>query len=162
MGDIAPAQCRAARALLGWSQRELARTSGVSRRTIIYFEADLRPLVPRIRRCLADTLDAAGIVFAPDGSVTARRGGEPVSPRAVAGNIESGHATATGDLMEKARRFHMRAEEYRAVSEAMRTPSARQSYALLAASYERLAKHYETRAAGSPRNVQAEQEKETG
>ncbi len=33
-----PAQCRAARGLLAWSQDELARQSGVSLRTIISFE----------------------------------------------------------------------------------------------------------------------------
>lgn len=41
-----PDQCRAARALLGWSQKELARLTGVSAATIRNFENGQRALMP--------------------------------------------------------------------------------------------------------------------
>jgi DNA-binding XRE family transcriptional regulator len=39
---LTPAQCRAARGLLGWNQGDLAREAGVSRETIIGFESGKR------------------------------------------------------------------------------------------------------------------------
>ena len=39
---MTPAHCRAARALLGWSQNDLASKAGVSRSTVADFERDLR------------------------------------------------------------------------------------------------------------------------
>lgn len=39
---MTPAHCKAARALLGWSQSDLASKAGVSRGTIADFERDLR------------------------------------------------------------------------------------------------------------------------
>ncbi len=58
-----PAQCRAARALLYWTQLELARRSRVSRKTIIDFEMGQR--VPKLRTLLgiARTLESAGVEF---------------------------------------------------------------------------------------------------
>lgn len=50
--------------------------------------------------------------------------------------------------LEKARQWRMRAEEYWTVSEAMQTPLAREIYAHLARSYERLADQFEARAQG--------------
>ncbi len=43
--DIMPAQARAARALIGWSQDELAAFSNIPKRTIVRFEASVG--VPR-------------------------------------------------------------------------------------------------------------------
>jgi predicted transcriptional regulator len=62
-----PAQLRAARGLLGWSQADLAKASGVSLRTIKAMElaADLDPLPGRpvtIERVLA-ALSEAGVSF---------------------------------------------------------------------------------------------------
>ncbi len=56
------------------------------------------------------------------------------------------HVDAAAVLLDKARRWRMRAEEYRTVSEALRTPIARETYAHLAHSYERLADQFEARA----------------
>ena len=38
-GEMTPAQCKAARALLGWSQQDLADKAGLHKRTIAGFEA---------------------------------------------------------------------------------------------------------------------------
>jgi transcriptional regulator with XRE-family HTH domain len=60
---ISPAQCRAARALLDWSQVELANRAGVGVVTIRQLEADLhaprRATLGVVRRALED----AGVEF---------------------------------------------------------------------------------------------------
>ena len=63
MESISVEQCRGARAMLGWSQGELARAASVSKTTVVDFERGLR--VPHrnnlaaIRRAFED----AGIKF---------------------------------------------------------------------------------------------------
>lgn len=66
---ISPAQCRAARALIGLSQAKLAELSGASKRTIAGFELDSTTLQPPTLRKLETTFDRAGIRFLrePDG-----------------------------------------------------------------------------------------------
>ena len=44
--DVAPAQIRAARALLGWNQQELARRANVAASTVADFERGKRLPVP--------------------------------------------------------------------------------------------------------------------
>ncbi len=58
-----PAQCRAARALLNWTQAVLAERAGVARKTIADFELATRTLHIRTRRDITATLEAAGIEF---------------------------------------------------------------------------------------------------
>jgi transcriptional regulator with XRE-family HTH domain len=58
-----PAQCRAARALLSWTQAELAERSGVARKTIADFELAQRTLHFRTRRDITEALETAGIEF---------------------------------------------------------------------------------------------------
>ncbi len=55
-------------------------------------------------------------------------------------------------LPDQARRWQMRADEYHAVSEAMRTPSAKESYAHLSRTYERLAGRAERRSPAPARD----------
>lgn len=57
------AQCRAARALLGWTQRDLAEHAGVARKTVTDFEAGLRRLRLRTRTDITRTLELAGVEF---------------------------------------------------------------------------------------------------
>jgi transcriptional regulator with XRE-family HTH domain len=57
------AQCRAARALLGWTQQDLAEHAGVARKTVADFEAGLRRLQVRTRADITRTLEIAGIEF---------------------------------------------------------------------------------------------------
>lgn len=60
---ISPAQLRAARGLLGWTQKDLASRAGVSDRTIRLFELEMR--VPYIQTVAAieGCLSEAGVRF---------------------------------------------------------------------------------------------------
>ena len=60
---MTPEQCRAARALLGWSRQSLAEAAKVAERTLVDFERGARQ--PR-ERTIADirrTLEEAGVAF---------------------------------------------------------------------------------------------------
>src|SRR5258706_3731310 len=61
--SLTPAQCRAARALLAWTQRRLEAESGVAKKTIADFERGARNPFPRTLDDLIETLTAAGIEF---------------------------------------------------------------------------------------------------
>jgi predicted nucleotidyltransferase/DNA-binding XRE family transcriptional regulator len=61
--------CRAGRALLGFSQAQLARQAGVSRLTIAYFERGTRRPIPANLAAIRLALEAAGIAFVPGGAV---------------------------------------------------------------------------------------------
>ncbi|HEX9464686.1 MAG TPA: helix-turn-helix domain-containing protein [Alphaproteobacteria bacterium] len=57
------AQCRAARALLRWTQAKLALEAGVARKTIADFESGRAKLHGRTRRDITATLEEAGVEF---------------------------------------------------------------------------------------------------
>ena len=61
--SLTPAQCRAARALLGWSQQDLERTSRVAKKTIADFERGARSPFPRTLDDLVEALEKAGVEF---------------------------------------------------------------------------------------------------
>lgn len=63
---MTPAQCRAARALIGLSQDDLAKAAGVAKRTIASFEAEGRQPYSRTIEALCAALEAAGVVFLPE------------------------------------------------------------------------------------------------
>ena len=67
---ITPAQIRAARALLGWSPDELAEPSGVSKPTIVRFEAAEERVAEGgyagTRDKLVTALKGAGVLFSAD------------------------------------------------------------------------------------------------
>ena len=63
---ISPAQCRAARALLAWSQDDLAGASKVSKPTIANFEAGNSQPYARTLEDLSRALEAAGVQFIPE------------------------------------------------------------------------------------------------
>lgn len=65
--SISPAQCRAARSLLGWSQDQLSTSSKVAKATIANFEAGKRSPYDRTLLDIQETLEAAGIVFVATG-----------------------------------------------------------------------------------------------
>ena len=60
---ISPAQCKAGRDLLGWTQQDLKEHSGVSTNTIATFEKGSRSLTVRTMEKLVDTFYRHGIRF---------------------------------------------------------------------------------------------------
>ena len=64
--SLSPAQCRAARALIGWSQDKLATESKVAKATIANFEANRRAPYDRTLVDLRATLETAGVEFIPE------------------------------------------------------------------------------------------------
>jgi transcriptional regulator with XRE-family HTH domain len=63
MITLTPAQCRAARGLLAWTQQQLADAAQVGVVTVLQFElGKTRPIRATIAAILA-ALEAAGIVF---------------------------------------------------------------------------------------------------
>lgn len=64
---LLPEQCRAARALLDWSQERLARLADVSRSTIRGFEGGHHDLHATTEAQIVKAFEAAGISLLPDG-----------------------------------------------------------------------------------------------
>ena len=60
---MTPPQCRAARALLDWTQSDLVEHSGVTQKTITDFERGLTRPYQRTLTALIATFEAAGIEF---------------------------------------------------------------------------------------------------
>lgn len=60
---VSAAQCRAARALLGWSQDDLEAASKVAKKTIADFERGARTPYARTIADLQRALEAAGVQF---------------------------------------------------------------------------------------------------
>jgi transcriptional regulator with XRE-family HTH domain len=58
-----PAQCRAARALLDWTQKDLADASKVGTKTIADYERGASTPFERTVRDLREAFEAAGIEF---------------------------------------------------------------------------------------------------
>jgi len=63
---LSPGQCRAARALLDWSQGDLEAASKVARKTIADFEGGGRTPYARTVGALQVALETAGIEFIPE------------------------------------------------------------------------------------------------
>lgn len=79
------AQCRAARALISWSQDQLVDASKVTKSTIANFEAGKREPYPRTLADLRSALEAAGVEFLDDGQAAAA-GGAGVRLKSAAGS----------------------------------------------------------------------------
>jgi transcriptional regulator with XRE-family HTH domain len=60
---LSQAQCRAARALLDWSQAVLAEKAEVAKQTLADFERGARQPYPRTLADIRSTLEAAGVEF---------------------------------------------------------------------------------------------------
>nr|WP_020175354.1 helix-turn-helix transcriptional regulator [Methyloferula stellata] len=61
--SITPEQCRAGRALLGWSQDDLVEASKVTKSTIANFESGKREPYERTLTDLRRALEEAGVIF---------------------------------------------------------------------------------------------------
>jgi transcriptional regulator with XRE-family HTH domain len=60
---LSPAQCRAARALLNWSQEDLVRASGITKKTIADFERGATTPRANTLSQIQAALEAKGIGF---------------------------------------------------------------------------------------------------
>ena len=60
---ISPAQCRAARALLGWTREQLAVRAGKGYRCVANFESESRAVRSETLNVIKISLEAAGVVF---------------------------------------------------------------------------------------------------
>ena len=67
--DLPPKHVRAARALLAWSQQDLAKKAGVATSTVADFERGHRKPVANNAQAMRDALEGAGIRFLPTGAV---------------------------------------------------------------------------------------------
>ena len=67
--DISPAQCRAARALLNWTQEKLAEKVGVAHKTIHSFESEQRTPHKFSRAAIKQAFEEAGIEFTSNDGV---------------------------------------------------------------------------------------------
>ncbi len=65
---LTPEQCKAARAVVNWSQTDLSKESGVSLRAIQEFEAKQRKPNPTTLQGLRSALERYGIEFSQDGA----------------------------------------------------------------------------------------------
>ncbi|MFD1982461.1 helix-turn-helix domain-containing protein [Mesorhizobium newzealandense] len=61
--EISPSQCRAARALLDWSQAQLSAASKVATKTLADFERSKRTPYDRTLADVRAALEAAGVIF---------------------------------------------------------------------------------------------------
>jgi transcriptional regulator with XRE-family HTH domain len=69
-------QCRAARALLNWSQADLAQASGVATKTIADFEREERSPYDRTLADLREAFEIAGVEFTDGDNPGVRRRGD--------------------------------------------------------------------------------------
>ncbi|MGY3108547.1 transcriptional regulator with XRE-family HTH domain [Bradyrhizobium sp. LM6.9] len=85
--DLTPKHVRAARALLAWSQQDLAKQAGVATSTVADFERGQRTPVANNAQAIRTALEGAGIRFLPTGAVigpavpiitTSERPGAPI------------------------------------------------------------------------------------
>lgn len=67
--ELAPKHVRAARALLAWSQKDLAKAAGVATSTVADFERGQRTPVANNAQAIRGALEAAGIRFLATGAV---------------------------------------------------------------------------------------------
>lgn len=71
--SISMEQCRGARAMLGWSQDDLAAAANVSRQTIADFERGARKPIPNNISSMIAALKSEGIDFLPDNGIRLKR-----------------------------------------------------------------------------------------
>lgn len=67
--DLTPKQSKAARALLAWSQQDLAKKAGVAVSTVADFERGHRIPVPNNAEAIRTALEGAGVRFLPGGAL---------------------------------------------------------------------------------------------
>ena len=63
---MTPAQCRAARGLLDWTQAKLAEAAGLALATVVKFERSGRAVPARAVQAIRLAFEAAGVEFIPE------------------------------------------------------------------------------------------------
>ncbi|NIZ13489.1 DNA-binding transcriptional regulator [Phaeobacter sp. HF9A] len=63
---MTPAQCRAARALIGMTQPQLAKAAGFGLSTIVDFEKERRVVSSTAQIRMMEALEGAGVEFIPE------------------------------------------------------------------------------------------------
>jgi DNA-binding XRE family transcriptional regulator len=71
--EISPGQCRAARALLNWTQEDLANKVGVALKTVRDFENERRQSLNIVRASIKQAFEQAGIEFFDDDGLRLKR-----------------------------------------------------------------------------------------
>lgn len=71
--EISPGQCRAARALLNWTQERLANKVGVALKTVRDFENERRQSLNIVRASIKQAFEEAGIEFFDDDGLRLKR-----------------------------------------------------------------------------------------
>lgn len=66
---MTPEQCRAARALMNWTQPQLAEAAGVSPSTLRDFESGKRTPIANNLAAIRAALESAGVTFLENGDV---------------------------------------------------------------------------------------------
>lgn len=93
---ISSEQCRAGRALLGWSQGELCEAASIGRATLTDFESGKRTPYERTLRDIRNALEQAGVHFLKSGDV-ARGEGVALSTRDVSAPASQEDMDASAD-----------------------------------------------------------------
>lgn len=60
---MTPAQCRAARALINWTQPKLADAASLGLSTVVDFERERRKVSPEAEAAMQSALEAGGVIF---------------------------------------------------------------------------------------------------
>ncbi len=60
---MTPAQCRAARALLDWTQPKLAESASLGLSTVVDFERERRAVSEDAAQSIRSALEGAGVIF---------------------------------------------------------------------------------------------------
>lgn len=63
---MTPAQCRAARAMINWTQPQLAEAAGFGLSSVVDFEKDRRRVSSTAIERIREALEAAGVEFIPE------------------------------------------------------------------------------------------------
>ena len=78
MQYLSPSQCRAARALLKWSQPDLSKSCDVNVQTICAFENDTNTPTKRTLEKITSALEMSGVIFTEDDGVKLNKSGRVV------------------------------------------------------------------------------------
>ena len=103
--SLTAGQCRAARALIGWSQDQLSQASKVAKATIASFEAALRYPQQRTLDEIQKALEEAGIEFTNGGQPGVRLKPQSMKGQTMLSTLESLQIVSSSDLSVRLRTF---------------------------------------------------------